>query len=707
MINRTVLGGQQNGPLRHLRLSRADECVHCADAGATLTNHWSRDMNPILGIDLGTTNTAAAVLLNDNRVISIEADADESDTAHAGERTKGIPSAVAYGDDSSEPIAAGARAKALARTHPEQVVLASKRLRGKRYVEAAKQGELDRMAATVQPEDGTGRCVLEFGERLIRTEEVEAALLRHVKALAERQTGTFFDAVTLSVPAYFDAIALGATCEAARLAGFHEVRTVPEPVAAALSMDIPITRHPLNVLTVDLGGGTLDVTAACIYRTGPGPDGLHCDVKANTGDPNLGGSDMDDCAVEHVVARLGLSGLGVADAFHLRRAVEAAKIRLSIELVAEVAVELDGCRVAFELTRRELESALRNHRGKDLLQALVVQIEAALEAAAWRQPDVDTVLLVGGPTAMPAVRNAVRSALTRNARVLAQIDGVAAVDPMRAVAHGAAIFGRYGRSHCVNRHPYGYGYVAVQSEAISGEDADLRRRSARVLVPCGTVFPSTPVERPLEVEFFGGPKLVAVEIIQQMPPSQRGEDGEFRFLGTYELAVDTDLFSLDVSMGLSENGELETTLSNRWGAESATFVGVSGMRRLPIQLPTERKVQRPAHYATLHFVPDYQGGMRRWGTALVGKVRDAATRLRHPDPHLEEGLQRLDAAVQAAGAVTDQHGVNELDRSGRALLERAFELRLVSEAERGALRADLERARRACFRIDMPTAETA
>ena len=663
-------------------------------------------MNLHLGIDLGTTNTAAAVLLDDGRVIPVEPDEDEAGTVHVGERTKGIPSAVAYGEDSASPIAVGARAKALAQTHPQQVVLASKRLRGKRFVEAARQGELDRMATTVQPEDGTGRCVLEFGERLVRTEQVEAAILQHVKVLAERQTGAAFDAVTLSVPAYFDAIALGATCEAARLAGFHEIRTVPEPVAAALAMDIPITRHPLNLLTVDLGGGTLDVTAACIYRTGPGPDGLHCEVKSNTGDANLGGTDMDDCAVEHVAARLGLTDLGVADAFHLRRKVEAAKIRLSTEHVAEVALDVGGRRVACELTRQELEAALRSHRGKDLLRSLVVQVDAALAAAQWRPQDVDGVLLVGGPTAMPCVRSAVRTVFARNPTVVAQINGAAVVDPMRAVAHGAAIFGRYGRSHCISRHPYGYGYVAVESEASGDEGSYVRRRSARVLVPCDTVFPSVPVETPLEVEFFGGPKLVMVEIIQHLPLAQRAEGGEFRFLGTYELAVDSDLFCLDVSMSLTENGELETTLSNRWGTESTTFVGVSGMRRLPIQLPSDRKVQRPARGATVHFVPDYQGGMKRWGVSLAGKVRDALARMQHPDLHLNDCLQRLDAAVQAGGTVADEQGVNELDRAGRALLERAFELRLVSEAERGALRTELEHARRACYRIDLPAAET-
>jgi molecular chaperone DnaK (HSP70) len=662
-------------------------------------------MTAILGIDLGTYNCAAAVLLDDGSLLPITASSSGSvatGATGAQARTKPFPTDIAF-NESGEIVAVCEQARSMAAAFPHLHAWGLKRLLGKTYVEALKQGELERLVLPMQPDGGTGRCMLEVGaqQMLVRPEQALAAVLRHIKLAAEQQTGQAFSEVVISVPAYFDAISIGATRECALLAGFDAAQTVPEPVAAALASGLHFTPHPDNTLTVDLGAGTFDVSAAEIWRTEPGPAGLHCRCRKNTGDNRLGGLDFDDCLVEHVGDALGLAVPSDDERWRLRREVEAAKIALSTQTVATVAVDIGGRTRSHELTRRALEQALRQHRGRDLLQACADQLQAALAGAGWQPQDVDQLLLIGGPTAMPCIRNLLRSVFARSPKILAQIDSPCAVDPMLAVAEGAAL---YARSQTTSRHPYGYGYVAVHSQPLA-DGKQLIRRQARILLPCDSVFPGPVHEESAELSFYRCDNVVSVEIIQHLPDSQRA-DGEYRFMGSYELAMDSEFFLLDISQRLNANGELETTLSNRVGLERVSFVGINGMRRLPVKLPVEREEHRAQPGGSWHFVPDYQGGVRRWAQALQDKVRTAPFGSRPADAHLDACLQRLDAALLTATAVTDEQGINELDRAGRCLLARAHELRLVGEADRAQMAAELERARRCCWRFETTAVET-
>ncbi|MCB1965279.1 MAG: Hsp70 family protein [Candidatus Accumulibacter sp.] len=687
------------GAFNRSRRQTAASNLFLPGTGTSVTHPWSPNMTALLGIDLGTYNCAAAVLLDDGCEISVSSERSDASAASELERTKPFPSDVLF-NETGEIVAVCERAKVIAVEHPHLHAWGLKRLLGKTYIEALSQNEINRLVLPVQPDGGTGRCVLEVGERLVRPEEGCAAILRHIKQAAEHQSDQVFTKVVISVPAYFDAISIGATREAARLAGFDEVQTVPEPVAAALATGVLFTPHPCRTLTVDLGAGTLDVAAAEIWRSEPGPAGLNCLCRKNTGDNRLGGLDFDDCLVDHVSEVLELGQLTDEERYRLRRAVESTKILLSTEPVAMVTVDIGGRQRSLELTRRELEQALHNHRGRDLLKACTEQVHAALAGAGWKPQDVDHLLLIGGPTAMPCIRNLLRGIFARSPQILAQIDRPDA-DSMLAVAQGAAL---YARSQTTNRHPYGYGYVAVHNEPLGDEGVHLQRRSAEILVPCDSVFPGQAHEEMAQLAFYRGDKVVVVEIIQHLPESQRSE-GEYRFLGTYELAMDNDFFMLDIAQRLNANGELETTLSNRIGFESVTFVGVNGMRRLPVKLPVERKEHRRMAGGAWCFVPDYQGGVRRWAAALTDKVRTALIGAVQADVHVDACLERMDDALAAASAITDERSINELDRAGRSLLARAYELRLVAEADRALMAAELERARRCCYRFESSLAK--
>jgi molecular chaperone DnaK len=420
----------------------------------------------VLGIDLGTYNSAAAMLTPGEKVVPISASPTRKFWGKSQERIKPFPSVVVY-DRQGAVKAVGYQAKELAEKEPEYAVWGVKRLLAKTYKEALEHGELDRTLLPVEPDPSNGRCIFEFEDRDIRPQDVCADLLRHIRHEAEKQIGGILLEVVISVPAYFDALAVTATIEGAKLAGFDRVDTIPEPVAAALAYDLHITPSPVNFLVFDIGAGTLDVTAAEVWRTSRGAAGLTCRCKKNTGDTHLGGLDMDDRLVQFLAAQMGLDSISNDGRFELRRAAEAAKIRLSTETETDVILEVAGQKKKYRLIRMELEEALRSEP-KDLMAACVEQIRLALKGADWTPQEVDRLLLVGGPTAMPCIRHMLEQVFRSNPDVLGQLMDVSnnshprkTIDPMLAVAVGAS---RYRSSKVTKIHPYGYGFVNVRAE---------------------------------------------------------------------------------------------------------------------------------------------------------------------------------------------------------------------------------------------------
>ena len=153
--------------------------------------------------------------------------------------------------------------------------------------------------------------------------------MRRIKRQAEIQIEESLESVVVSVPAYFDPLRVTPIVHAAREAGFVNVKTIPEPVAAALAYEIDITVRPIRVLVFDLGAGTLDVTAGYLFRNPDKENDFQFQVLKNTGDTRLGGMDMDDRLMKLICERLQLDELSPENAAILRRSAEVAKIQLS------------------------------------------------------------------------------------------------------------------------------------------------------------------------------------------------------------------------------------------------------------------------------------------------------------------------------------------------------------------------------------------
>ncbi len=350
----------------------------------------------IIGIDLGTSNSAAAVLRGGRPVIIPSAEG----ISVGG---KAFPSYVAVTTDGQMLVGEPARRQATA--NPEGTASAFKRKMGRREN-------------------------IRLRERDYSPEQLSAFLLQKIKRDAEAFLGEPVQKAVVTVPAYFDDNQRAATKDACRIAGLEVVRLVNEPTAASLAYGLDRLGQELRIAVIDLGGGTLDVT---IMEFGKGV----FEVKATSGDTQLGGTDMNQKIFEHLSERFQMStGVDVrADrnaCARLLDAAETAKIELSTSVTTHVslpylaAVNGEPRHLELDLNRTELERLVHA-----VIERCRGPVEQALRDAGITPKDVDRVVFVGGPTRMPAVRSFFEELFGRKAEM--------GVDPMECVAAGAAI----------------------------------------------------------------------------------------------------------------------------------------------------------------------------------------------------------------------------------------------------------------------------
>jgi Fe-S protein assembly chaperone HscA len=360
----------------------------------------------VVGIDLGTTNSLAAVRAGKG--------------ARALRRRDGeplIPSIVCFHPDGRTLV--GAEAKAMRLSFPDRTVFSVKRLIGRSFADAASAARA-LPYRVVAGERGLPRIAI--GEQLRSPEEVSALVLREVKLTAEQALGQPVREAVVTVPAWFDDAQRQATKDAAALAGLDCLRILNEPTAAALAYGIDGSKDG-TALVYDLGGGTFDVSILRIEQ------GVFR-VLATAGDTNLGGDDFDTLLAERILGHLPPAARSSPDPYVLqavRAAAEGLKIRLSTETEASLALELaDSGTAALSVTRAEFEAAIA-----PLVQRTLDCVQRAVRDAGLRLDQIDDVVLVGGSTRVPLVRQRLLELTGRPPHT--------SVDPDLAVALGAAI----------------------------------------------------------------------------------------------------------------------------------------------------------------------------------------------------------------------------------------------------------------------------
>ncbi len=373
-------------------------------------------MPKIIGIDLGTTNSAMAVMEGSEPEILVNAE---------GDRT--TPSVVGFGKDGERTVGKAAKNKAV--TNPKNTVASVKRFIGRSYGET---GEEQKTVAYNVKNGNGGRAVVAIDERDYMPEEISAMVLQKIKSDAEKRVGEPITQAVITVPAYFNDAQRQATKDAGKIAGLEVLRIINEPTAAALAYGLDKTNKDEKVLVFDLGGGTFDVS---VLELG---DGVF-EVCSTAGDNHLGGDDWDQRIIDWLADKFQAdNGIDLRKdkmaMQRLKEAAEKAKMELSsttqttINLPFISAGEAGPLHLDYTLTRAEFERIT-----KDLLDRCKLPVEQALKDADLKTGDVDEVILVGGSTRMPAVQELVEKITGKKPNM--------SVNPDEVVAMGAAVQG--------------------------------------------------------------------------------------------------------------------------------------------------------------------------------------------------------------------------------------------------------------------------
>ncbi len=376
----------------------------------------SQMSNKILGIDLGTTNSAMAVFEGGNPTIIVNAE---------GDRT--TPSVVGFRSDGDRVV--GKAAKNQAVTNPKNTVFSIKRFMGRKFSEVS--SEIKTVPYAVKEGQG-GRAVASIDGQDFTPEQISAMILQKMKTDAEKYLGETVTDAVITVPAYFNDAQRQATKDAGKIAGLNVKRIVNEPTAAALAYGLDKQNSDQRILVFDLGGGTFDVSILDLA------DGVF-EVLSTSGDNHLGGDDWDQRVIDWLADKFKQdNGIDLRqDPMALQRlkeAAENAKKELSAAQQATInlpfiTADATGPKhLDYTLTRTEFERITH-----DLLERCKQPVTNALRDANLRLSDLTEVILVGGSTRMPAVQELVKNMTGKQPNM--------SVNPDEVVASGAAVQG--------------------------------------------------------------------------------------------------------------------------------------------------------------------------------------------------------------------------------------------------------------------------
>ena len=373
-------------------------------------------MGKILGIDLGTTNSAMAVLEGGSPTIIVNAE---------GDRT--TPSVVGFRADGDRVV--GKAAKNQAVTNPKNTVFSIKRFMGRKYSECT--SEIKTVPYEVKEGQG-GRAVVDIEGKDYTAEQVSAMTLAKMKADAEKYLGETVTDAVITVPAYFNDAQRQATKDAGKIAGLNVKRIVNEPTAAALAYGLDKQGTDQRILVFDLGGGTFDVSILDLA------DGVF-EVLSTSGDNHLGGDDWDQRVIDWMADKFQQeNGVDLRqDPMALQRLKEAAEnAKKELSAAQQTTINLPfitmnqsgPLHLNYTLTRAEFEKITR-----DLLERCKQPVTNALRDAKLKLSDLTEVILVGGSTRMPAVQELVKTMTGKHPNM--------SVNPDEVVADGAAVQG--------------------------------------------------------------------------------------------------------------------------------------------------------------------------------------------------------------------------------------------------------------------------
>jgi molecular chaperone DnaK len=501
-------------------------------------------MGKIIGIDLGTTNSAMAVM---------QSGKPEIITNSEGNRT--TPSVVALNKNGERLVGQVARRQQV--TNSKNTIYEVKRLIGRRFEDKEVQRDLKLMGYEMVK---SGDAVkVKMGDKEYSPEEVSAMVLGKLKADAEAFLGEPVTEAVITVPAYFDDSQRQATKDAGKIAGLEVKRIINEPTAAALAYGLDKgEKKDEKIAVYDLGGGTFDVS---ILELG---DGVF-EVKSTNGDTHLGGADFDRVLVNHFVDEFKKeNGIDLSEdkAAMQRLRDEAEKAKIELSTAQEVDINLpfltadaDGPKhFEYKLTRSKLEQLVA-----ELVSKTADPCEKALKDAGLSASDIDAIVLVGGMTRMPAVQEKVKKIFGK--------DPMKGVNPDEVVAVGAAIQGGVLQGDVKDVLLLDVTPLSLGIETMGGVMTKLIERNTTIPTSKSEVF-STAADNQPQVE---------VHVVQ----GERGMAGDNKSLGRFILdgipSAPRGVPQIEVTFNIDANGILNVTAKDKGtGKEQSITISGSG-----------------------------------------------------------------------------------------------------------------------------------
>ena len=463
-------------------------------------------MSKILGIDLGTTNSAMAYMSGGKpNIIS---------NAQGGRLT---PSVVAKNDEGE--VVVGQPAKNQAITNPEGTIYSVKRLIGRSWDDPEVQKDKKLLPFEMR-KSKTGGVEVKMDDKWYTPQEISAKILAKLKKDAEDFLGEEVKEAVITVPAYFDDSQRQATKDAGKIAGFKVKRIVNEPTAAALAYGLE-SKKDEKVAIFDLGGGTFDIS---ILEIG---DGVF-EVLSTNGDTHLGGDDFDQIIIDHVAKEFEKEqGIDIKEdrtaLQRLKEAAEKAKIELSSSEKTEINIpyitaDSKGPKhLKIELTRSDLEKLT-----SDLIDATIEPTKKALKDAKLKIDDIDEVLLVGGMTRMPAIQKKVKDFFDKEPNK--------SVNPDEVVAIGAAVQAGVLGGEVKDITLLDVTPLSLGLETLGGVMTKLIDRNTTIPVEKKQIFSTAADNQPaVEIHVLQGEREMAADnktlgkfILDGIPPAPRG-----------------------------------------------------------------------------------------------------------------------------------------------------------------------------------------
>ena len=462
-------------------------------------------MGKILGIDLGTTNSAMAVV-----------EAGEPRVLENKEGNRTTPSVIAVSKSGERLV--GLLAKRQAVTNPENTVFSVKRLIGRNFEDKEIQEDIKLVPYKIV-KAGEGVKV-KMGDKEHTPQEISAMILQKLKSDAEEKLGEKITEAVITVPAYFNDSQRQATKDAGKIAGFDVKRIINEPTAAALAYGFNKKKDE-KIVVYDLGGGTFDVSVLEV-----GDDTI--EVKATSGDTHLGGDDFDQKIMNWIVEEFKKEqGVDLSkDQMALQRlkeAAEKAKHELSSSVETEInqpfiTVDASGPKhLNLKMTRAKLEELV-----DDLVQGTLKPCQKALEDAKFSVGDINEVILVGGMTRMPAVQEAVKKFFGKEPHK--------GINPDEVVATGAAIQGGVLGGEVKDVLLLDVTPLSLGIETLGGVSSKLIEKNTTIPAAKTQVFSTAADNQPsVEINILQGEREMAVDnkslgrfILDGIPPSPRG-----------------------------------------------------------------------------------------------------------------------------------------------------------------------------------------